>query len=65
MIAAGAALVLASGLRKTAIGLLYLGTLAEPLLRASRWLEDRAREWNPRLWSRDEDPRNDIRERRP
>lgn len=29
------------------------------------WCEDRAREWQPRLWDRDEDPRDDARERRP
>ena len=34
-------------------------------LRASRSCMDRAREWDPRLWDRDHDPRSDTRERRP
>lgn len=47
------------------MALLWVGDLANPMLVASRWCEDRAREWNPRLWSRDRDSRHDIEERRP
>ncbi|MCP1550675.1 MULTISPECIES: hypothetical protein [Methylorubrum] len=35
------------------------------VLSAARWCGDRAREWEPRLWDRDEDPRSDAEERRP
>lgn len=38
---------------------------AKLTLRCSRWCMDRAREWDPRLWDRDQDPRSDNRERRP
>lgn len=35
------------------------------VLSGARWCGDRAREWEPRLWDRDEDPRSDAEERRP
>ncbi|SFM91386.1 hypothetical protein [Methylobacterium pseudosasicola] len=38
---------------------------AASVLRVSRSCMDRAREWDPRLWDRDHDPRSDTRERRP
>ena len=38
---------------------------ARLVLRCSSLCLDRAREWDPRLWDRDRDPRSDTRERRP
>ncbi|MGW9822265.1 hypothetical protein ACUXK4_004860 [Methylorubrum extorquens] len=35
------------------------------ILDGSGWCGNRAREWEPRLWDRDEDPRSDAEERRP
>ena len=56
-------------LQGIADGLLWLADLltsgARPILRCSRLCLDRAREWDPRLWDRDQDPRTDTRERRP
>lgn len=37
----------------------------QAVLAGARWCGDRAREWEPRLWDRDEDPRSDAEERRP
>ncbi|GEP09854.1 hypothetical protein [Methylobacterium gnaphalii] len=41
-------------LRGVAYGLTWIGGLAVPVLFASRWCLDRAREWDPRLWQRGE-----------
>ena len=60
-----AARAAASALRGLAIPLLIVGSWATPLLLLSRRCEDAAREWNPRLWDRDHDPRTEQEERRP
>ncbi|AWN35757.1 hypothetical protein [Methylobacterium radiodurans] len=39
--------------------------ITKPILWCSRQCLERAREWDPRLWERDGDPRSDNRERRP
>ncbi|MER2263527.1 hypothetical protein [Methylobacterium oxalidis] len=39
-----------------------LANAIDPDMPESPWAP---REWLPRLWSRDHDPRNDIKERRP
>ncbi|WP_342106324.1 hypothetical protein [Methylobacterium sp. SI9] len=70
MIAAAAVLrAVAHALQSTADGLLWgadlLTTGARPVLRLSRLCMERAREWDPRLWDRDHDPRSDTRDRRP
>lgn len=65
MIAARAAMLAADILRGLAAVLLWIGTQAAAVLFASRRCEDRAREWDPRLWQRNGDPRSDNRERRP
>lgn len=39
--------------------------LGDLFLAGMRWWRERAREWEPRLWDRDEDPRSDAEERRP
>lgn len=65
MIVSGFAKLSADALRGLAALLLWFGDLATPVLFAARWCEDRAREWNPRLWERNGDLRSDNRERRP
>ncbi|MHB2205031.1 hypothetical protein [Methylobacterium sp. CM6257] len=69
IIAATLARGLASALHDIAQGLLWIADIftagARAVLRASRTCQDRAREWDPRLWDRDHDPRSDTRERRP
>ncbi|UYW32488.1 hypothetical protein [Methylorubrum extorquens] len=39
--------------------------LGEVFLSGLRWWRARAREWEPRLWDRDKDPRTDAEERHP
>ena len=39
--------------------------VVEAALAGARWFGDRAREWEPRLWDRDHDPRSDERNRWP
>ena len=39
-------------LRLLALPLLAVGLLATPILWCARACQDRAREWDPRLWSR-------------
>jgi len=58
-----AARVAASALRGLAITLLFVGSWATPILLIARRCEDAAREWNPRLWDRNGDPRADNEER--
>ncbi|GJE54548.1 hypothetical protein [Methylobacterium thuringiense] len=65
MISAIIARLTASALRGAAVVLLWIGDFATPVLAASRFCDDRAREWDPRLWDRNEDDRTDTRERRP
>lgn len=43
---------LAAFLRALAVPFLAIGWVATPILTCSRSLQDRAREWDPRLWSR-------------
>ena len=56
-------------LQHLADGMFWLGSAvidgAAAVLRVSRSCLDRAREWDPRLWDRDHDPRSDTRDRRP
>lgn len=52
-------------LRILSLPFLAIGWLATPILWGARVCLDRAREWDPRLWDRDHDPRSDTRERRP
>ncbi|MHC2108907.1 hypothetical protein [Methylobacterium sp. CM6246] len=60
---------LAHLLQHIADGLFWLGSNvvdgAAAVLRVSRSCMHRAREWDPRLWDRDQDPGSDNRERRP
>ncbi|GJD77978.1 hypothetical protein [Methylobacterium gregans] len=39
-------------LRGLAYALTWIGDLANPVLASSRLWQQRAREWNPRLWDR-------------
>ena len=43
---------LAALLQALAVPFLAIGWVASPILACSRRLQDRAREWDPRLWSR-------------
>lgn len=43
---------LAGCLQWLAVPFLAIGWVATPILFCSRQLQDRAREWDPRLWSR-------------
>ena len=56
-------------LQHLADGMFWLGSAlvdgSATVLRVSRSSLDRAREWDPRLWDRDHDPRSDTRDRRP
>ncbi len=52
-------------LQGLALPFLLVGWIATPILQASAWCIDRAREWEARLWARGGDPRTDTRERRP
>lgn len=59
-----------ASLQYVALPILWVGSLATPVLRASAWCgararEAAAREWNPRLWDRNGDPRADNEDRRP
>lgn len=59
-----------SSAQGVAIALLWIGSLATPVLAVAAWLgaqarEAAAREWNPRLWDRDHDDRAENEERRP
>ena len=47
-----AARVSATALRWLSIPFLVVGWIATPVLWAAAWCEDRAREWDPRLWKR-------------
>ncbi|GJE26256.1 hypothetical protein [Methylobacterium organophilum] len=44
--------IAASALRCIAMPLLWIGWLATPVLWGSSWCEDKAREWDPRIWDR-------------
>ncbi|KQO92023.1 hypothetical protein ASF33_17695 [Methylobacterium sp. Leaf92] len=39
--------------------------LSDACLAGMRFWRERAREWQPRLWDRDKDPRTDAEERHP
>lgn len=52
-------------LQHAAMPLLWVGSLARPVLRAAAWCGDRAREaaareWEPRLWDRDGNTRHEL-----
>lgn len=53
----------ASALRGLSTALLWAGALATPVLHAARECESAAREWDPRLWDRDHDPRSENEDR--
>ena len=52
-------------LRLAALPFLAVGWVATPILWLAGRCRDRAREWDPHLWARNEDPRSDTKERRP
>lgn len=39
-------------LQVAALPFLAVGFVATPILWCARWCQERAREWNPRLWDR-------------
>ena len=55
----------ASAARGLSIVCMSVADLSTPILEFSAACERAAREWDPRLWDRDHDPRSDNRERRP
>lgn len=61
MIRAYAFRAAAALLQGLAIPFLVVGYVATPLLDMAAWCIERAREWDPRLWDRDHDPRSDER----
>lgn len=69
VIVAAVARAIGRALHSVADGLLWLADLltgsAKLILVASRLCIDRAREWDPRLWDRDQDAGTDTRERQP
>ncbi len=69
MVIAGLARAAASALHDVAQVLLWCADVftsaARLVLRGSSACQDWAREWDPRRWDRDQDPRSDTRERRP
>lgn len=44
----------ATALRWLSLPFLFVGSVATPILAIAAACEDRAREWDPRLWSRDQ-----------
>ncbi|KAB1068879.1 hypothetical protein [Methylobacterium planeticum] len=52
----------AVALRFLSTPFLLVGWFATPILQASAWCEDRAREWDPRLWARGGDRRPETPE---
>jgi hypothetical protein len=45
---------LAALLQALAVPFLAIGWVATPILSTSGWLQERARQWDRRLWSRDQ-----------